>query len=102
MRTTSTLTTGWTAHRNEKYGNSILNMTDYMEDLQNGYMCFYDYYFGMCRKPDEYLTEQLEKLTGKRFPEDYAIYNTRNPFMFSVALSSRAFKKMFPKQKHRR
>lgn len=87
---------GWTAHRNEKYGNSILYMTDYMEDLQNGYMCFYDYYFGMCRKPDEYLTEQLEKLTGKRFPEDYAIYDTRNPFMFSVALSSRAFKKIFP------
>lgn len=90
---------GWTNIRNEKYGNSILSMTDYMEDLQNGYMCFYDAYFGMSRNCSDYLNEQLKKLHGnghRIFADEYAIYNRANPFEFSIAFSPRAFKKMFP------
>lgn len=91
---------GWTHRRNEKYGNSILSMTDYMEDLQNGYMCFYDYYFGMCRDASDYLTKELQKLHNtehrRMFPEEYAIYNREYPFEFSIAFSPRAYKKMFP------
>lgn len=90
---------GWTCNRNEKYGNSIISMTDYMEDLQNGYMCFYDYYFGMCRDASEYLKNKLNELHGngyRIFPEEYAIYNRKYPFEFSIAFSPRAFKKIFP------
>lgn len=90
---------GWTCNRNEKYGNSNISMTDYMEDLQNGYMCFYDYYFGMCRDTSEYLKEKLIEIRGnghRIFPDDYAIYNRKYPFEFSIAFSPRAFKKMFP------
>lgn len=92
---------GWTLERNEKYGNSILYMTDYMEDLNNGYMCFYKYYFGMCAIPSEYLQEKLTLLKRKHeynivHPNDYAIYDRQNPFAFSIAISSRGLKKLYP------
>ena len=98
---------GWTLERNEKYGNSILDMTDYMEDLNNGYMCFYKYYFGMCVRPSEYLKEKLTLLKRKHeynivHPDDYAIYDRQNPFAFSIAISSRGLKKLYPGAEIRR
>ena len=91
---------GWTRRQNDECGNPILYMTDKMERLQNGFMSFYHFYHSMCVRASEYMSELFEKKIGKikhiHSMGDYAIYDRSNPFGFSIAMSRKTFKKVYP------
>ncbi len=88
---------GWTKTGNDVRGNPILSMTDAMEKLQNGYMEWYDCSDGFFRREAKYLVLRFAEIHGeKNRYDEHAIYNRKCPFAFSVALSTKAFKKMFP------
>lgn len=90
---------GWTETCNSVRGNPILSMTDAMEKLQNGYMEWYDCSGGLIRREAKYLELRFAEIHGgdqRNRYDEHAIYNRKCPFAFSVALSAKAFKKMFP------
>lgn len=88
---------GWTRSQNQEYGNSLLDRTDKMERLQSGFMSFYDYYHSMCVSESEYMGELFRKKYGEAARiDDKVIYDRKNPFGFSIAMSRRTFKKLFP------
>lgn len=96
---------GWTKRENSVCGNSILEMTDQMEGLNNAYVLMPDitasYYYNPGNSlQDKYgfINDMLYKKYNKKISWywDVIKYNYRNPFEFSYSLSTRMFKKFFP------
>ena len=87
---------GWTERANSVYGNDILSMCDQMEYLNTGFHSLYD---ALRYGRDENIIRKLfEEKTGKitQLLYQYIIYNSDNPFSFSIGMSRKTFKKLYP------